>query len=252
MLPVDRQSEIIHYVNDKRKTTIAELAEKLSVSQATVRRDVDRLSKAHKLRKAYGGILSMDYSSFGEIPTMEKVTVCREEKEKIGRAAAQFVKNGDLILLDSGTTTLEVARNLSQKNLTIITNDIEIALTAKQNATSTIYLVGGLVEKSVNATVGMNAYKFISSLRVTRTFLSADAVDTKRGITDRTFEDGEIKRAMAEAADETILVADHTKLGKSVFSEVGLLDKIQYLITDSIDADMNEEFEMTGIRVIIA
>lgn len=250
MLPVDRQGKVVRYVQKKGKTTVEELAAQFSVSSATIRRDVDVLSEQRLIRKAYGCVLAMDYALPGEIPIQEKSSRCREEKQKIGRTAAGFVADGDTIIIDSGTTTRAMAEQLTGSNLTVITNDLQIALAMERNPTAAVYLAGGLVEKSVGATIGTSVVEWIRSFRVKTAFIGADAIDPKQGVSDRTLEDVAIKRAMAGAAERTIVLADHTKFGDPVFARVGLLDRIDALITDRISDEMKAEFEKAGVKVI--
>lgn len=251
MLQVDRQERLLAYINQHRKATIDELTQVLNVSKATIRRDIDELDSRKLLYKTYGGVVSLYNSLSGEISSDAKSTQCIEEKQRIGKKAAELVEDGDIIILDAGTTTLEIAKNLGDRVATVITNDLKIATELTRFPHITLYMVGGLVEHTVSQTVGHVALRFLKTLNVNKTFLGVDAINLTAGITDRAMEDVPIKQEMAACANDLIVVADHTKIGQEMFATVGLLEQIKIIITDQISDNLREQFEKTGLNIEI-
>lgn len=252
MLQVDRQEKLLEYLNANGRATVDELEHILNVSKATVRRDIDELDSRKLLYKTYGGVISLYNTLSGEIPSDEKSSRCIEEKRRIGKEAVGMVEDGDIIILDSGTTTLEIARNLGNKTVTVITNDLKIATELARFPRVTLYMVGGLVEHDVSVTLGHVALQFLNTIKVNKTFLGVDAINPEKGVTDRAMADVPIKQAMAASGHELIIVADHTKIGQELFAAVGLLDQIQKMVTGQIDAEMKAKFEKVGIEVRLA
>lgn len=252
MLSVDRQELLLKYVNDSKTATVAELSDFLKASKATVRRDIDELSSKGLLQKTYGGAVSFFSMLAVEVPSNEKSTLNVEEKKRIGAAAAALVKENDIIALDSGTTTLEIARHLNDKKVTVITNDLKIAMELAPKNTVTLYLAGGLVEPNVYSASGKATEDFFSRLRADKSFLGADAISVQSGVTNRTLQEVPVKRAIAMAGKVKVLVLDHTKFEREVFAKIGLLDQLDAIITDAIDPYSREKFEEMGIKIILA
>jgi DeoR family fructose operon transcriptional repressor len=252
MLQAERQEQLLGYVNDKKTATIEELSNFLQVSKVTVRRDLDELSDAGLINKIYGGALSIYNNLSIDIPSRGKTGICVEEKKRIGKAAADLIKDGDVIILDSGTTTIEIAKQLRDKKITAITNDLKIAMEITHQASVTLILAGGIVESNVYTTVGHETEKFISGIHVNKSFIGADAFSMKSGITNRTLNEIPIKEAMLHAAEKKILVADHTKLEKEVFATLCPLNVIDTLVIDQIDPQFEKAFTDMGIEIIVA
>lgn len=252
MLPVDRQEQLLKFVNEKKTASVEELVDSLKVSKATVRRDIDELSSKGLLHKTYGGAASFFSLLAVEVPSNEKSTLFVEEKKRIGKAAAKLISDNDIIMLDTGTTTLEIARNLSNRKVTVITNDLKIAMELNSQSSVTLYLAGGLVEPNLYSTVGNATENFFKELHVNKSFLGADAISLKSGITNRSLHEVPVKRAIAMAGEQKILVLDHSKFEKEVFANIGLLDELDIIITDSIDEQTKQKFEEMGIKIMLA
>jgi DeoR/GlpR family transcriptional regulator of sugar metabolism len=252
MFQIERQEQILKYVNKKRKASVKELSDYLNVSKVTIRRDLDELVEKGLVIKIHGGVLSINNNLSYEIPFKKKLNVNVEEKRKIGTTAARFIEDGEVIILDAGSTTLEVARHLDRKNVTVITNDIKIAVEIAQKPNIKLIVTGGILERSVYTLIGPNAEDFLSKIHVNKTFLGADAISLEHGITNRTLQEVPIKRAMIKAADEVIVVADHSKLNKRVFASLCNLNEIKKLIIDKIDEDFKQALSEIGVEVILA
>lgn len=252
MFQIERQQKILDYINKKRKASVKELSDHFNVSKVTIRRDLDELENKGLVIKIHGGVLSIYNNLSYEIPYNKKFGINAEGKKRIGAAAVKLIEDGDVIILDSGSTTFEVAAQLNKNNVTVITNDIKIAMEAARKPNISLVVAGGILEKGVYTLMGPNTQDFFSKIHVNKTFLGADAISLEYGISNRTIQEVAIKRAMIEAADEVIVVADHNKLNKKVFAFLCKLNEINRLIIDKIDEKTKQELEEMGVEVIQA
>ena len=252
MLQVERHQKLIDYVNEKKNVTTEELSEVLAVSKPTVRRDVDALSKAGLIRKVHGGAVSVDSASLWEIPFSDKAAAYRQEKIQIGMAAARRTGPGDVLILDSGSTTLEVAKNLSQPLLTVLTNDLNVAyeLAGKDNVQ--VLMCGGHLDKAVFTLTGSSTVDFFRKIHVNKLFLGCDALDLSFGLSDRSSATAATKQAMIQAADEVIVVTDSSKFDKKVVFHVCDLSDIDTIVTDRVDERYRRAMQEMGIELVIA
>ena len=251
MLPAKRHENIIKYVNKHQTVSVDELSNSLSVSKITIRRDLDELSAQGLLLRTYGGAISVYSYLAVEIPSTEKSSLFVEEKRRIGKAAAELINDDDIIVLDSGTTTFEIAKNLNNR-VTVITNDLKIAMELSLKNSVTLYMTGGLVETNLFSTIGKSTENFLNEFHADKSFLGADAISLKYGITNRSFSQVSIKKSIAKSGALKIVVADHSKFEKEVFANVGLLDEIDIIITDEMDETQKLKYEQLGIKIILA
>lgn len=248
----ERQKLILNYVNEKKKVTVKELSDFFGVSKVTIRRDLNELESRGLISKTHGGALSIDNGISIEIPYIKKSELYIKEKKKIGMAAAQLVNNDEVIILDSGSTTLEIARHIGEKRITVITNDLKIAVELAYKPNINLIITGGIVEKYVFTAIGSSTVEFISKIHADRLFLGADAISLDFGITNRTLEEVAVKKAMIKAADQVILVADHSKLDKKVFATICNIDEIDMIIIDEIQENYRNLFKEKGIKILLA
>ena len=254
MLQKERQQKIVKYVNEHKKVTIQELSEMLCTSVVTIRADLTELDKKGHLEKLRGGAMAATERFNLEIPVTNRAKKNSFEKRQIGRLAAEVVEDDDIIILDSGTTTLEIARNLSKsKNLTVITHDIQIGayLSANSMKGMTLIVVGGTLEAKTFTLLGFETLNFYKRFKANKVFLGCDAVNVENGVTNRTLLEADIKAAMVNCADTVYAVADSTKIGKTVFARVCDFSDIDVLITDKIADRQKEEFSQRGVKVIV-
>ena len=250
MLKQERQQRLLTYVNARQRATVEELSAILEVSKVTVRRDLDELNDAGLTVKTFGGALSKDSVLSMEIPVSQKTALCIDEKRRIGAICAAMIEDGDVVILDSGTTTLEIARRLIGKQVIVITNDLNIAFVLTPRSSVTVVMAGGIVQAGVNVTIGHETEKLFGELHANKTFLAADAWSLEHGITDRSYAQLPIKRAMLAAANKKILATDHTKCGQHVFAHVCPMAEIDTLVSDSIDPDIADSLRNAGIEVV--
>lgn len=252
LFQIERQKKILDFVNENKKATVIELSSLLGVSKVTVRRYLSELESKGLLIKTHGGVLSADTNLNNEIPYSSKKDLNISEKKKIGKAALQLIEEGDVIILDSGSTTLEIAQQIENIHITVITNDIKIAYELASKTNINLIITGGVTQKYLYTIIGFEAEKFLDKIHVNKTFLGADAIDLEYGITNRTLEEVAVKLAMIKAAEEVILVVDQSKLNKKAFADVCKIEAIDTIIIDNIDKEYQKAFREKGIEIIVA
>lgn len=253
MFPLERQEKLLQYINKKKKANVQELSRMFKVSAVTIRRDLDELASKGLVVKTHGGVLSAMNNLSMEIPSAVKFDANSEAKRSIGAAAAAMIDDGDIIILDAGSTTLEVLRHMQRQNVTVLTNDIKIAMETAHKPNVRLLVSGGeMLDGSVYTLVGSQTAEFFRRVHVNKTFLGCDAIDIGFGVSNRTMEEVEVKRAMIAAADEVIMVTDSSKLNKKVFCFLCEVSAIQKLVINEIDDVFRQELEKRGVEVIVS
>jgi DeoR/GlpR family transcriptional regulator of sugar metabolism len=253
MLAETRRKQIIDLLRQSETgaVSIIELSEELKVSDMTIRRDLDFLEKKDLLRRVHGGAVAFALEEPGT-PFHERTSEADFQKKAIAQVAAGLVKEGETIILDAGTTTREVARNLaSRNNLTIITNNILIAEEMAKCPKINTILLGGILKHIEVCTVGSMVKQALAYLTADKFFLSAAGISLKRGLTDPDMAEVEIKQAMMRAAGEVILVADSTKMNITALVQIAKIGEINKWVTDdNVLPEIVAAFESEGVEVI--
>jgi DeoR/GlpR family transcriptional regulator of sugar metabolism len=252
-----RRRQIVELVHRDGQANVIDLCRLFDVSEMTIRRDLHDLDREGLLRRVHGGAISNLGRSY-EPPYQIRSTRQAEAKQAIGQAAAEMILDGDSLALDVGTTTLEIARNLSGKrNLTIITASLSIANEIVSNLSLTsdvrLILTGGIIRSGELSMIGDIAQDTYRRLHVDKAFIGIGGFSLENGLTEYNLEDALVKRPLIENAHQRIIVADSSKLGRTTFASVGPLSMVDVLITDS---GATEEFvsglEAAGVQVVIA
>ncbi|WP_003540505.1 DeoR/GlpR family DNA-binding transcription regulator [Desulfotomaculum nigrificans] len=249
MLPAERRNYIMDILRKEGKVEIDSLAVKLGVSPMTVRRDLAILEEQGVAYRTHGGAV-LHNGLVGEVPYTHKETSHIEEKRRIGQEAATLIKDGQVIILDSGTTTREIVRGIKNLNdLTVITNDLKIALELSETTDFKVFCTGGLVQNRLGAMLGSTGENFLAGIRVDITFLGASAIDLKWGMTSPNLDKASMKKKMMAAADRVVLVADHTKFGKKSFAQIAPVEEVDLLITDrGLDQSVLKQIIKLGVQ----
>jgi DeoR family fructose operon transcriptional repressor len=223
------------------------------VSPATIRNDLRELEFAGLLKRTHGGAISNKKASF-ELNSYQKEVENIDKKTAIGRAAAKYVQDGDIIAIDTGTTMLEFTKAIAvNRNIKVVTNDLEIAVYLERFSEIDTILTGGMVRRNFHSTVGPIAVEVIKGLNVDRIFMAANGVHLTRGITAPNIDQAQVKQALVAAADEVILLADSSKLGKASFVKFADFSQVDLLITDDgVPEEILEELGRMGVNVEIA
>lgn len=251
---VSRRNEIIDIINSVGQVFVMELSQKFEVSEVTIRNDLEQLEHKNILMRARGGAIRLEGRVGIDYNLSEKDKLNLNQKVKIGRKAAELIKESEIILIDSGTTTAELAKNLTNfKELTVITNALNIAYLLGTQENIKLTIPGGYLRKSSQSLVGPLAEKGLQNFYVDKAFLGVDGLDPELGLYTPNIEEAHLNRLMIEIANEVILLCDSTKLRKKSFAHICSISKINILITDEniLDAD-KKKLEESGIKVIIA
>ncbi len=239
-------------VNRDGRVLVPELARRFDTSQVTIRKDLEVLHNLRQLHRTHGGALPAGDRALDDPSLREKEQLHREEKLRIAEAAARRVSSGQVIILDSGTTTTAIARALrTVRDLTIVTNAVNIA--AELAGTSIeVILTGGTLRKNSFSLVGPMAEDALRHLSADLLFLGVDGFDVNYGLTTPNLLESKVNRVMVEVAKRTIAVCDATKFGRRSLSLIVPTSSIQEMITDRGIAQTDlRALKKAGIEVTI-
>lgn len=253
LLPVERREKILNLLQEDGSAKVVNLARLFKVSEVTIRQDLEKLEAEGLIIKEHGGAFlknAMDTVRRFSLMNQENL----EKKSVIGKKCLEFIEPGDTIILDSGSTTTEIAKNLVEcNNLTVITNALNIAMILGSIPGIDVIMTGGEFKPPTLSLTGQKAADFFAGLNVQKLFLATAGISLKYGLTYPSINDLVVKKAMVEAAEITYLVADSTKFGKSSFASLGALALIDYIITDEgISEEEKAHLINHDIELIIA
>jgi DeoR family fructose operon transcriptional repressor len=253
MYAEERQLWIVERARSVGRVEVAALAEELSVTTETVRRDLTTLERHALLRRVHGGAIPIERLGF-EPALAARDSVLTAEKERIARLALAELPDEGTILLDAGTTTARLADILpSDRELVVLTNALPIAMSLSVRPNITVLMIGGKVRGRTQAAVDAWALQALADSYVDVAFIGTNGITIERGLTTPDTTESAVKRAMIRAARRTVVLADHTKVGQDHLSRFATLDEIDTLITDSgLDAQLAEELRGQGPRVVLA
>ncbi|MDR0856458.1 MAG: DeoR/GlpR family DNA-binding transcription regulator [Clostridiales bacterium] len=251
MLAQHRREQIKSLLDIEGSCIVTTVAVQFGVSEETVRRDLEILEKEGVCQKTYGGAVAV--GDRGEQPFLFRKKSHVAEKNLIGRLAAAEVKDGDRIMLDASSTALYIAKHLvTKKNLTVVTNSVEILVELSQVSGWHIYSTGGTLNEGSLALVGTKADKLIGEFHVDKAFISCKGYDLKGGCTDSSEVHACTKSAMLAAADRTFLAADGSKFDKISFALIAPPDAFHTVITNSLPAKAWQDyFAAAGVRLLV-
>jgi len=248
----ERRARILELVQERKKLVVSELCTVLGVSPATVRGDLRDLDREGLLVRTHGGAIEKARASF-ELTSNKRSTVNLAAKQAIAKSATQFVEDGDTIVLDTGTTTVELAKRLvSRRRLTVVTNDLQIAGVLEEVPGLEIVLLGGTLRKGYHCTVGPGALRLTHDLRVDTAFMATNSLSLAAGATTPDLHQAETKKAMISMARKIILLCDSSKIGRESFARFAGLDQIDVLVTEQLGDEARGVFEEQGMEVVVA
>lgn len=252
MFAEERKSKIIESLNKYGKVKVCDLSQRYEVSEVTIRRDLQELEEDKLIKRVHGGAVLNDNTKF-EPTFSEKIDKFYDEKESVGSLAASMIVDGDTVALDAGTTTLSIARHIVAKNITVLTNSVDIAyeLTKKQDVE--VIVTGGALRWETRAMVGPVADNTLKNFRVDKAFIGTNAICIINGLSTPNIIEANTKREMIKIAKQTIVVCDHTKFNTVSFAKIVDLDSVDIIITDNkLDAELLEKFEEKDVKIMIA
>lgn len=249
----ERRQAIEELIRSHGRGDVGEIAARFSVTPETVRRDLINLEHRGALRRVHGGAITPERLRT-EPAIAEKAAVMAAEKRRIGRAALALVPRSGSILIDAGTTTEALARELpGDRELTVVTNSLPVALALSTRPKINLMMIGGRVRERTLATVDDWAIRALSELRVDIAFVATNGISIERGLTTPDPSEAAVKRTMVETGQRVVLLADHSKVGEESMVRFAHVADIDTFITDNgLDAGDAESFERVGIEVVRA
>ena len=248
----ERRRKIVALVNETRKVTVPEICERYNISPATARADLRDLQNDGLLVRTHGGAIATARQGV-ELNSIQREVRMQAEKQRIGMAALDLVDDGDRILMDTGTTTIELARLLRRKrNLTVATNDLAIAILLEESESMTVIVLGGILRHKFHCTLGDQHRDTLAGLTFDKAFMAANGFSIEAGATTPRIEQAMSKQAMIESAKTVILLCDSSKFKEVVFARFAKPEQIDTLVTDEIDPSSKRVIEDNGIEVILA
>lgn len=228
----ERKQTILARLSTEGKVQVHALAEMFQVSTETIRRDLDRLEKEGRLRKVYGGAVQTRSERI-EPTFIKRAQMHPGEKRAIGQTAAALIGEGETVLLDNGTTTLEIMRALKERaDVTVITSSVPILACALEGFQGKVIFAGGDVNLGIQAATGAIAHQLLEQFKVNKAFISAGGISLSDGITEYNLEEALLSRKMMQRTEESILVADHSKFGVTTFAQIAPIEHISMIVTD--------------------
>ncbi len=247
----DRHAQLIGLLKERGYCSVVEMSQLLNVSAMTIRRDLHILHEKHIIKLTYGGarwIAPKRNEPDFDIRTHEHLA----EKQAIGKLAAElFIKEGDVVGIDSGSTTLEIVRNLPNIPLTVVTHSLAAANAVAQNKLYSLIMLGGVLQHEANCFCGPQAIVALQTLYINKLFLSASGLLLPHGLSCDNLLDAEVKQALLNSSRRVILCMDSSKIGRAYLARFATLDVLNTLITDNgISDESREAIEQQHIQVI--
>ena len=250
----ERRALILRLLEQKEEVLVTELSRQTGISEVTIRKDLTILQNRHLLLRTRGGAMRKPVENQNEDTTIAKKRMFNfKEKERIGEEAVKMIKDGDFIMLDSGTTTLEVARHLDRfKHLRILTNAMNIATELMNYKRFDVVLLGGNVRTNSLSTVGPLALNVLRNFSGYKLFLGVDSFSIENGVSTPSLEEALLNQIMIQQAAQVIAVFDSSKFNKRSYVHVGNVNELDCIITDqAIPSGMSAKLKSAGVEVRI-
>ena len=251
LLVDERRRRICDLLRERGRVTVNALAERFDTSEVTIRHDLAALEAAGALDRTRGGALTRREND--DLPIRVKQTLRHAEKVRIARAAAALIRDGETIILDSGTTTAELARQirtLNVKSINVITNALNIAMLLSDVPTVRLIMLGGILRQESHSLAGHMAEKALDNLQADRLFLGADGLDPEIGLMTPHLPEAQLNARMIEISRQVVTVADASKLMRRNVCVIAKVDQLDLLITDtSAQPEVVAELRRRGVEV---
>lgn len=250
MLIHERYDKIVQLVNERGSIRVTELSELCQVTEETIRRDLDRLEQAGRLRRSHGGAVSVKDQQ-PEIPYFEREITQADEKKRIAEEAVKLIQPKDRILLDASSTAWYMAASMPDIPLTVLTNSIKVAMELSSKEKIEVISTGGILASRSLSYVGPLAERSLDTYHVDKAFFSCKGVHLERGISESNELQARIKHKMVGMADQVILLADSSKFGVQAFTHVADLSDVDTIITDGrLSPELLSQLQEKQISII--
>jgi DeoR/GlpR family transcriptional regulator of sugar metabolism len=249
----ERHKQILSLLTRQGRLSVTEIVNQFSISEATARRDLESLASQGKAQRVHGGVVAVEQAP-PELPILERESEQQAEKTRIGRAAASLISNQETVFLGSGTTVLEVARNLRHhKNLTVITNSLPVLNVLAGIQEITVISLGGMLRVSELSFIGHITEQALAEVRADKVFMGTHGVSLEHGLTNDYLQETRTDRAIIKSGREVIIVADHTKVNRVSTVLLAPWNNVHRFVTDSkVDKKFVQALKRQGIQVVIA
>lgn len=249
VLTPERHQLILNLLAEHGIVKIQELVDRTHSSESTIRRDLVQLEMENKLLRVHGGA-SLPQGKRTELSNLEKSTKNLQNKLIIAKYAASLVNAGDSIYIDAGTTTVQMIQYLNQKDITVVTNGVNLIEPLLEKGITT-YLLGGMVKKNTKAMIGSGALSSLKTYRFEKCFIGVNGIDLKFGYTTPDPEEALIKQTAFSLSQDTYIVADHSKFDGVSFSKISDLHEATIITDHHIDSKCLHAYsEFTNIKVV--
>lgn len=253
MFAEERRSLLLQMLNEKRSISVVDAATQFEVTEETIRRDLKLMESGGLLLRTHGGAILPDDSRIE--PSLEvRQGINSDGKDRIGKRAAELVKEGDTIILDASTSALSVAKAIrGMKNITVITNAVKVILELSGNPDIVLISTGGILRRKSMSYVGRAAENTLSSFQADRTFMSCKGFTPQRGFTDSSEQESDIRKQMIHRSQQVVYLCDHTKMERVGFVSTATLADVDMLITDKpLQSSWEKEIEASGMKLVVA
>ncbi len=252
MMAEERRTQILQILHAQGRVKVDELKNRFGTSAVTIRNDLNELNLRGLLQRSHGGAVRPN-TILRESPVRERLRTHSDEKRRIGAMAATLINDGETIILDSGTTTLEIARHIKNKqSLQILTNGVNVAVELLDAAGIQTFIVGGTVRGDSASIVGRSTEEMLEQFAADKLFLSGAGCDPDFGVSGANLEETMVNRAMLRIAREVILVSDSTKFSKRSMSRIAPFSEIDIVISDtSLQPELQEKIQSYGCKLIL-
>ncbi len=253
-----RRKRIIDLLVENNFADVSSLSKTFNVSEMTIRRDLEQLERDGEIVRVYGGARLNTKKSY-ETTIRERIDANRAEKMAIAKVAADLIEDGDVVAFDASTTALEVSKLIKfGKKLTVVTNNLSIAIELSEAPQITVVVLGGFMRSISLSLFGSITRKSLESMYIDKAFFSSHALSFNEGLTEKAIEEGRAKQAMLEKTDRLFVMVDRSKLAKIAFYQICPAQRINVILTDELEPFSAEqeqclkEFSESGVEVISA
>lgn len=252
MLAADRQKQIVDLVNLRASVRVTELSEIFSVTEETIRRDLEKLEDKNELKRSHGGAVTVK-DTLSEIDFSEREITNKESKQRIAKEAVNQVNSGDRIILDASTTAWYMSKILPDIPLVVITNSLKVVMELSQKEQIKVISTGGILLQKSLSFVGPVAEAMLEKYHVNTAFISSKGADINAGLTDGNEQQAIVKNKMMKQAKKVVLMVDSTKFDHIEFATINTLQSVTECITDQyITQEIKNALNQGGINYRIA
>ncbi len=251
MLAIERKNEILSILQREKSVLVADLSHKYKVTEETIRRDLDKLEREGFVKKTYGGAVLNENTNV-DLPFRIRERTNKAEKQAIARLVEDLIHDGESIMLDSSSTSVVIAKNLRYfKNLTVITNSVEIMMELSDCKGIRLICTGGVMRESALSLGGKRAEEALRHYHADKAVLSCKGLDMDGGITDSNEFEADLKEVMRSCAKQVIWAVDSSKLGRTSFVKIGNLRRGDTVVTEKpLDDPWQSYLEEHGLRLV--